>query len=106
MLNENQGPNPGSESGGPGKNRGPHEEAVEVIIIYNGIKKPLKVMLSELIGAVLQRAIALFGSLPNPHTLSLYTEGAQESADNESVKEAGLRPGEKLLLRPSAVKGG
>ena len=82
------------------------KENFQVIIIYNGMKKPLKVHLEELVKTVLQKAIALFGSPPNPHTLSLFTEAGRELPDNETVKQAGLHPDEKLLLRPGAVKGG
>lgn len=78
----------------------------EVIAIYNGQKKPLKVAANEMIKDVLARVIALFGSLPNPHTLSLYTEDAGELKDDQTVEQAGLRPGEKVLLRPSTVKAG
>lgn len=92
---------------------GPHGEKpgklpdhFEVIAIYNGQKKPLKVTANELIKDVLARVIALFGSLPNPHTLSLYTEDAGELKDEQTVEQAGLRPGEKVLLRPSTVKAG
>ena len=84
----------------------PPKENFDVIIIYNGMKKPLKVHLEELIQTVLQKAIALFGSPPNPHTLSLFTEAGRELPDNETVKQADLHPDEKLLLRPGAVKGG
>jgi hypothetical protein len=56
-----------------------HPEKFEVFIIYNGIKKPLEVRLHELIKAVLQKAIALFGALPNPHTLSLFTGSGQRT---------------------------
>lgn len=82
------------------------KEVFDVIVIYNGIKKPLRVHLQELIKTVLQKAIALFGSPPNPHLLSLFTEAGKELPENETVKQVGLRPDEKLLLRPSAVKGG
>lgn len=78
----------------------------ELIAIYNGQKKPLKVAKDELIKDVLTRVIALFGSLPNPHTLSLYTEDTGELKDDQTVEQAGLRPGEKILLRPSTVKAG
>jgi hypothetical protein len=61
---------------------------------------------SEQMKAVLDQAIALFGSLPNPHTLALFTEGGKELPITGTVKEAGLKPGEKLLLRPSTVRGG
>ncbi len=86
--------------------RRPPKEVFDVFIIYNGIKKPLRVHLEELIKTVLQKAIALFGSLPNPHTLSLFTEAGRELPDNETVKQADLHPDGKLLLRPGAVKGG
>jgi len=92
---------------GSDKAHEPKSEKLEIIIIYNGLKKPLKVTLEESMKTVLQEAIALFGSLPNPHMLSLYTEeDGKELPENVTVKEAGLFPGEKLLLRPSAVKGG
>ena len=82
------------------------KDTFDVIIIYNGIKKPLRVHLEEIIKTVLQKAIALFGSPPNPHLLSLFTETGRELPEKETVKKVGLRPDEKLLLRPSAVKGG
>lgn len=77
-----------------------------VVVIYNGIKKPVKVTEDELIKAVLAQAILEFGPLPNPHTLSLFTLQGQELNDNLTVKQAELHPGEELLLRPSQVKGG
>ena len=81
-------------------------DAFEITVVYNGQKKPLKVTAGELIKDVLARAIALFGSLPNPHTLSLFTADAGELKDELTVKQAGLTPGEKVLLRPSTVKAG
>jgi hypothetical protein len=84
----------------------PHPEKLELIIIYNGMTKPLKATLDESLKALLDQAIALFGSLPNPHTLALFTEGGKELPTTGTVNEAGLKPGEKLLLRPSAVRGG
>jgi hypothetical protein len=84
----------------------PEKAVFDVIIFYNGIKKPLKVHLHEIIKQVLQNAIVLFAPLPNPHLLSLFTEAGAELPDNKTVKEVGLRPEEKLLLRPSAVRGG
>jgi hypothetical protein len=84
----------------------PDKIVFDVVIIYNGIKKLLEVKRDELFKVVLQKAIALFGSLPNPHTLALFTEAGRELPENETVKQVGLRPDEKLLLRPSTVKGG
>jgi hypothetical protein len=82
------------------------KESFDVIIIYNGIKKQLRVHLEEFIKSILQKAIVLFSPLPNPHLLSLFTESGNELPDDKTVKQVDLRPDEKLLLRPSAVKGG
>ena len=51
------------------------------------------------------QAIAAFGPLPQPHILSLF-EGAKELNDTSTLKDAGVKPGDTLLLRPSKVKGG
>lgn len=81
-------------------------DTFEVVIVYNGQKKPLTVSNAELIREVLPRAIALFGALPNPHTLSLFTTDRGELQDTSTIKEAGVTPHEKVLLRPSTVKAG
>lgn len=78
----------------------------DVEIVYNGISKPLKVELHESVMAVLQRAIAEFHITQNPHLLSLFKQDGSVVPENESVERAGLKPGEVLLLRPNAVKGG
>jgi hypothetical protein len=88
------------------QNREEGGKSFEVIVVYNGVKKPLKVHRDEPMKSVLDQAIALFGSLPNPHTLALFTESGHELPITGTVAEAGLKPGEKLLLRPSAVRGG
>lgn len=78
--------------------------AVEVI--YNGVTKSLQVESEERVTAVLQRAIALFGVTQNPHLLSLFREDGTVVDESQSVEQAGLKPGQELLLRPNAVKGG
>jgi hypothetical protein len=78
----------------------------EIVVLYNGQKKPLNVSLSEFIRDVLPRAIALFGPLPNPHTLALFTADKGELNDAWTVQQAGLTPHEQVLLRPSTVKAG
>ena len=69
-------------------------------------KKVTTVSRDELISSVLTRAIALYGALPQPHTLALYTEDRGELPDGQTVKEAGIKKREKVLLRPSTVKAG
>jgi len=78
----------------------------DVEIVYNGITKPLKVESHESVTAVLQRAIAEFHITQQPHLLSLFRQDGSVVPENESVERAGLKPGEVLLLRPNAVKGG
>jgi len=56
--------------------------------------------------AILEHAIKAFGITQQPHLLSLFTEAGVELDDNLSAEKAGVKPGEKLLLRPGAVKGG
>ena len=81
-----------------------HEFTVEVL--YNGVKKPFEVRRDELVNTLLDKAIKEFGPIPNPHTLSLFTEGGDEFGGAKTIEAAGVRPGEVLLLRPSQVKGG
>lgn len=82
------------------------QEKIEILIVYNGVTKPLTVNPHEQITAVIQRAVHLFGITQNAHLLSLFKENGAEIPDNQSVAAAGINPGELLALRPSAVKGG
>jgi len=94
----------------PFDNGGIMETAVEkkfaVEIIYNGITKKLPLQPEEQVTAVFQRAIAEFHITQNPHLLSLFRQDGSVVPENESVERVGLKPGEILLLRPNAVKGG
>jgi hypothetical protein len=74
-------------------------------ILYDGVKKNLQVRAQETVKMVLDKAIHAFGPLPNPHLLSLYKDG-KELSDSLTVTEAGIKPHDVLLLRPSTVKGG
>jgi len=82
------------------------QKKFKVEIVYNGVTKPLEVELEQSITAVLQHAIALFGITQNPHLLSLFRQDGSQVPETENVERAGLKPGEVLLLRPNAVKGG
>ncbi len=99
MKSPDDPPDQGNGSNGPDKE-------LEITISYNGLDKPLTVLLDELISSVLARAIALFGNLPQPHTLALYTEKYGELPDDQTVKEAKIKKRDKVLLRPSTVKAG
>ena len=80
--------------------------AFKVRILYNGLEREIEAKLDELVKVLLAHAIAAFGSSPNPHTLSLFTTDGRELKDDQTVREAGVKPCETLLLRPGAVKGG
>ena len=82
-----------------------HPRAFAVEILYDGVKKKFEVRAEETVKALLDKAIAAFGPLPNPHTLALY-KGGDELSDTQTLKEAGVKPKDILLLRPSKVKGG
>lgn len=77
-----------------------------ICIIYNGLEKKIAVTNQELIKTILEQAIREFGNLPNPHTLALFNTKNEELNDTQTAKEAGVKARDKLLLRPSAVRGG
>jgi hypothetical protein len=82
-----------------------HPQEFTVEILYDGVKKKFNVRAEERVKTLLDKAIAAFGPLPNPHTLSLY-KGGDELSDSQTLKDAGIKPDDVLLLRPSKVKGG
>lgn len=82
------------------------EKRFAVEVLYNGVPKPFKVESHEKVETLLKQAIAAFGITQAPHLLSLYRKDGTEINDHVSIEEAGIRPGEHLALRPSAVKAG
>ncbi len=83
-----------------------HDHSITIEVVYNGLAKSLTVSKEDLISSLLQRAIALFGITQNQHTLSLYTSEGVELQDTSTVRNAKLKKGEQILLRPSTVKAG
>lgn len=81
------------------------EKKFEILVIYNGVTKPITVESHERVQAVLQQAIHLFG-VAHQNLLSFFREDGSEVQDNQSIADAGIKPGEHLALRPGAVKGG
>jgi hypothetical protein len=85
---------------------GPHPTATfRVEVIYNGVEKPFTVRRNEQVKRLLDAALAAFAPLPNPHTLSIW-KGGEELSDGATIGQSGVMPRDKLLLRPSKVKGG
>jgi Protein of Unknown function (DUF2604) len=82
------------------------ERKFAVEVSYNGIDKPFQVEPEERVKALLQQAISAFGITQQPHIQSLFREDGTELSDDQSIEQAGIKPGDVLLLRPSKVKGG
>ncbi len=83
------------------------ERKFEIEIIYNGVEKKLKVDDEETVKQVLDHAIRIFSVTQQPHLLALYTAAGDEiTNESQTLKQAGIRPHDKLLLRPSKVRGG
>jgi multidrug resistance efflux pump len=80
-------------------------EQFEVTVNYNGVVKRFEIRRNELVKTLLDQALAAFGPLPSPHTLSLF-KGGDELQDGRTLDAAGVKPHDALLLRPSHVKGG
>jgi hypothetical protein len=82
------------------------ERKFAVEVSYNGIDKRFEVEPEEHVKALLQQAISAFGIIQQPHIQSLFRQDGTEVSDDQSIEQAGIKPGEVLLLRPSKVKGG
>lgn len=82
------------------------EKKFVVEVVYNGITKSFQVEAEQQVTALLQKAVATFGITQQPHLLSLFRQDGSVVPENGSVEQAGLKPGEILLLRPNVVKGG
>jgi hypothetical protein len=83
-----------------------HDHPFKVEVSYNGVPKEFEVRDHELVKTLLDRTLNVFGPIPNPHTLSLFNSANVELDDAKTLKAVGVKPGDKLLLRPSKVKGG
>jgi hypothetical protein len=78
-----------------------------VTITYNGNDKVIDYRPDEKVRVVLDRALAEFHVTSNPHLMGLFTEGNVELPDDDAtMSAAGVKPGELLVLRQSAVRGG
>ena len=88
---------------------GRHEpkHTIHITILYNGIPKKIEIDRDATVKTLLDRALALFGNLPQQHMLALWTEkGVELTNEQETLKAAHVKDGDSLILRPSTVKGG
>jgi hypothetical protein len=79
---------------------------LQVKVDYNGLVKDLTAEPEEKVKALLERAENAFNITQNRHTLALFNASGVELSDTQSLKEAGVKTGDELLLRPSRIKGG
>ena len=78
----------------------------EVTIIYNGLPKPVTANPHQAVQALLQQALNAFEIHQGRENFALFTEGGQLLDPNLSVKDAGITPESRVLLRPRQVSGG
>ncbi len=78
----------------------------EVTIIYNGLSKPVSANPMQAVHALLEHALNAFEIHQGRENFTLFTEAGQLLDPNLSVKDAGISPESKLLLRPRQVSGG
>jgi len=76
-----------------------------VTVTYNGLPKSFEVEPHASVQSLLQHAIHTFGIAQQPHLFALFGS-AGELADQSSLQDAGVKEGDVLILRPSAVRGG
>jgi len=76
-----------------------------VTVTFNGLDKGIPYEPHAAVQALLDHAKEAFGVQSN-HLLSLFTEGGVELQDAISAQDAGIQPGQLLVLRQSTVKGG
>jgi hypothetical protein len=78
----------------------------EVTVFYNGLERDIVFNAHAPVRVIVEQAIHAFGITQQPHLLSLFNEAGAELSDGLKAEDAGIKPADKLFLRPSAVKGG
>jgi hypothetical protein len=77
-----------------------------VSIIYNGDHHEFAYDADQTVHTLLQHALKVFRITANQHLMSLYDAKGTELPDQSTLKDVGVKPGSKLVLRQSVVKGG
>ncbi len=76
------------------------------VVTFNGEDRKFKYEAQEKVEVVLKRAIVEFNVQQNPHMMSLFNEAGVELNESLTLRDAGVKPGDVLILRQSTVKGG
>jgi len=75
-------------------------------LICNGREKTFEFRADELVSKLRQEGLVAFHIVNSPHLYALFSEAGQELNDNVTLRQAGVTPGSKLVLRQSHVRGG
>ena len=89
-------------------------ESFKVRVTFNADEEHVGVQLAEQVSKLLQDSIAAFNLTAQPHTMGLFTETdvqvagrRQDGTDiQQTVQQAGLKPGQLLVLKQVVVSGG
>lgn len=81
------------------------EQAHVVELNYGGDVKPVGYRAEETVQEVIQHGIRVFQLSAQVHQLGLFLEGAQLDP-NQTLAAAGVKPGDRLVLRQTIVEGG
>jgi hypothetical protein len=84
-----------------------HDHGRDIVdVTYNGVDNDVPFQSHESMQALLHQALKAFSVTDNQHVMALWTEDGVELPNTGSVADAGVHPGQTLVLRPSAVRGG
>ena len=77
-----------------------------VEMICNGRERTFRFRPDELVSKLRQEGIDAFHIVNSPHLYGLFNEAGQELNDGVTLRQAGVTPDSKLVLRQSHVRGG
>lgn len=86
----------------------PPEQAHVVELNYGGDVKPVAYKATETVQQLIQHGIQVFHIQAQPHQLGLFLNGTQLDPQNtgQTLEAAGVKPGDRLVLRQVVVQGG
>jgi hypothetical protein len=77
-----------------------------VMVLYNGQVAEFKFHTHERVSALLEQALDRFHIVAERQLMALFNAAGAELPGGSTVGEAGVRPGDELVLRQTVVKGG
>jgi len=86
----------------------PPKKAHTIELNYGGDVKPVAYKAAETVQELIAHGIQVFHIQAQPHQLGLFLNGAQLDPENtgQTLEAAGVKPGDRLILRQVVVQGG